>query len=96
VTIDGVPLFVNRVQIRKGDITQLVYYWFQEQGRVITNEYLVKWYLFWDALTRRRTDGALVRLTILVPPGENIAEADEKLTSFIKEVSGHLGEFIPR
>ena len=28
---------------------------------VMTNDYLVKWYLFQDALTRNRTDGALVR-----------------------------------
>ncbi|HED12059.1 MAG TPA: VPLPA-CTERM-specific exosortase XrtD [Gammaproteobacteria bacterium] len=95
VVIDGAPLFVNRVEIRKGDVSQLVYYWFQEQGRVITNEYLVKWYLFWDAITKRRTDGALVRLTVFVPPGENVAEAEEQLASFVRDVSGHLGRFIP-
>jgi UDP-N-acetylmuramyl pentapeptide phosphotransferase/UDP-N-acetylglucosamine-1-phosphate transferase len=36
---------------------------------VITDEFAVKWYLFWDALTRHRTDGSLMRLiTPLVPP----------------------------
>src|SRR5438034_8174067 len=38
----------------------LVYYWFQQRGRDMTNEYLVKWYLFWDSLTRSRSDGAMV------------------------------------
>ena len=60
-------LRVNRALIELGNQRQLVYYWFQQRGRVITNEYQVKWYLFWDALTRNRTDGALVRL--IVPVG---------------------------
>src|SRR5262249_5125643 len=57
---------VNRASIELGNQKQLVYYWFQQRGRAITNEYAVKWYIFWDALTRNRTDGALVRLTVPV------------------------------
>jgi len=57
----GAPLRVNRAVIQQGAERQLVYYWFQERGRDITNEYLVKWYLFADSLTRNRSDGALVR-----------------------------------
>jgi len=98
--IDGVfvnnkPLLVNRVLIKKGDYTQLVYYWFQQRGRIITNEYMVKWYLFWDALTRNRTDGALVRLTALIGPGEDVADADARLTSFAKDVAPVLDDYIP-
>ncbi len=66
---NGTPLKVNRVVIQQGSTRQLVYYWFQQRGRDITNEYLVKWYLFWDSLTRRRTDGALVRVITPIPPG---------------------------
>ena len=69
ITVQGSPLAVNRVQIAKGDHRQLVYYWFQQRGRVVTNEYLVKWYLLWDALTKNRTDGALVRLVVNVGEG---------------------------
>ena len=61
VTPDGTPLPVNRVIIGLGDDRQLVYYWFAQRGRMLTNEYVVKWYIFWDALTRNRTDGALVQ-----------------------------------
>ena len=64
--IDGRPLRVNRTLIALGGQRQLVYYWFQQRGRVITNEFVVKWYLFWDAITRHRTDGALVRLITAV------------------------------
>jgi len=91
----GAPLRVNRLVIQKGDVKQLVYYWFQQRGRVITNEYMVKWYLFWDALTRNRTDGALVRLTTMIPPGGDVAAADKQLAEFTGEVVGKLKEYIP-
>jgi len=95
VFVAGKPLQVNRTLIQLGEVKQLVYYWFQQRGRVVTNEYLVKWFLFWDALTRQRTDGALVRLTALVRPGQEVAEADHLLQKFVGDVSSELGKFIP-
>ena len=95
VRVGGAPLRVNRVEIHKGEYKQLVYYWFQQRGRVITNEYLVKWFLFWDALTKNRTDGALVRLTTLVQPGEDVALADARLRDFAVAVAGRLEGYVP-
>jgi exosortase D (VPLPA-CTERM-specific) len=91
----GQPLRVNRVLIQRGESKQLVYYWFQQRGRIITNEYLVKWYLFWDALTRNRTDGALVRLVTYVGPGQSVEQADRELIAFAASVSGPLEKYIP-
>ena len=93
--VSEVPLRVNRAVIQKGESRTLVYYWFQQRGRVITNEYLVKWYLFWDALTRNRTDGALVRLTTSVNLGADLPEADRELTEFAMSIAGRLPEYIP-
>ncbi|MEW6331948.1 MAG: VPLPA-CTERM-specific exosortase XrtD, partial [Pseudomonadota bacterium] len=90
----GKPFLVNRVVIRKGEYTQLVYYWFQQRGRDLTNEYLVKWYLFWDALTRNRTDGALVRLTVFVRPGE-MDGAEQYLSRFARDIGAPLATYIP-
>ena len=95
VQVNGVPLLVNRAVIQKGEHKQLVYYWFQQRGRNLTNEYLVKWYIFWDALTRNRTDGALVRLTAIVNPGEDMANVDKRLTDFAKLVSAPLKSYLP-
>ena len=95
VIVGDAPLRVNRFEIRQGDVKQLVYYWFQGRNRITTNEYMVKWYLFWDALTKQRTDGALVRLTMFVPQGGDINEADVRLVSFLKEIEGILVDFIP-
>lgn len=91
----GEALRVNRALIQMGDERQLVYYWFQQRGRLMTNEYLVKWFLFWDALMRNRTDGALVRLTAPVPPGEDLAAADAALSDFAVSLSQLLPRFIP-
>ena len=35
-----------------------------QRGRNLTNEYAVKWFIFWDSLTRQRTDGALSLYTL--------------------------------
>lgn len=95
IAVNGQPLRVNRALIALGANRQLVYYWFQQRGRVITNEYLVKWYLFWDSLTRRRTDGALVRLTVPLAEGEAPEQADRQLADFAREAMPRLRAHIP-
>lgn len=95
IQVGDALLNVNRVVIQKGEYKQLVYYWFQQRGRILTNEYFVKWFIFWDALTRNRTDGALVRLTTTISPGEDIAEADHRLTAFAKLLNEPLKNYLP-
>jgi EpsI family protein len=53
---------------------------------VLTNAWQLKWFNFWDALTRQRTDGALVRLITPVYPNESVEEADKRLTAFTQEI----------
>lgn len=96
ILMAGQPLSANRLLIKKGESGQLVYYWFQQRNRIITNEYLVKWYLFWDALTKNRTDGALVRLTTAVQPGEDLGLAEQRLVSFTKQIQPLMDKYIPR
>jgi EpsI family protein len=75
---------------------QLVYFWFVERGRIQTNEYIVKWYIFWDALTRNRTDGALVRLTTFVPDLAQMDKADERLETFARLLNPKLAYHLPQ
>jgi exosortase D (VPLPA-CTERM-specific) len=95
IDIEGLGKSTNRLLIRKGEYGQLVYYWFDQRGRNITNEYLVKWYLFWDSLTLGRTDGALVRLTTTLQPGEDVAKADKRLIEFAQLIKPALSQYIP-
>jgi exosortase D (VPLPA-CTERM-specific) len=85
---------LNRAVIQKGNDRQLVYYWFWQRGRNITDEYLAKFYLFWDALTRNRTDGALVRLTTLVPAQEDLKKAEQRLLDFLRAMQPEMPRFV--
>ena len=80
---------------RQGESKQLVYYWFQQHGRTLTNEYLVKWYLFYDSLIMNRTDGALIRLVTSVGNTEDIEKADQRLQAFMKQLVPELQGYIP-
>ena len=92
---DARRLTVNRAVIAHGDQRELMYYWFPQRGRDITSDYLLKWYLLWDAMTRDRTDGALVRLIVPLPPGASVAAGDRQLTSFARVFAPLLTEYIP-
>ena len=92
---DGQPLRVNRLVIVRGEIKQLVYYWFQQRGRNIINEYLVKWYLFVDGLTRNRTDGGLVRLSTSVGLDETWEDGDRRLVEFAQQAVPMLYGYVP-
>jgi exosortase D (VPLPA-CTERM-specific) len=95
IMLEGNPIEVNRAVIQKGSSRQLVYYWFQQRGRSITNEYLVKWYLFYDAISMNRTDGSLIRLVTSVGEVEDITLADQRLQTFLKDVVTELPAYIP-
>jgi exosortase D (VPLPA-CTERM-specific) len=88
-------LTVNRGIIRHGTERELVYYWFQQRGRMVTNEYLVKWYILTDAITRNRTDGAMVRVLAPLPAGVNEAQVERDLTRFAAALSGQLSRYVP-
>jgi exosortase D (VPLPA-CTERM-specific) len=95
VSINGQPLRVNRSLVELGDQRELVYYWFQQRGRVITNEFAVKWYLFWDALTEHRTDGAMIRIITPVPSSSSEADADRHLTEFASRMASAITRYVP-
>lgn len=92
---DGRTVSVNQVLIQKEQVRQLVFYWFDQRGRSLTNEYAVKWYLLWDALRLNRTDGALVRLTTPMREGESIETAQARLEDLLREISPRLTDYIP-
>jgi exosortase D (VPLPA-CTERM-specific) len=91
----GQPLRVNRIVIERGRDRQLVYYWFHQRGRNVTNEYMVKWHLFRDAVLLNRTDGAMIRVTTPVFPDQDIEEADETLLAFLAELRPDLTPHLP-
>lgn len=86
---------VNEALIQKNNAKQVVYYWFPQRGRNLTNAYQLKIYGFWDALTRHRTDGALVRLITPLKEGERVEDGENRLQSLMGRLMPVLDEFLP-
>lgn len=91
----GRSMRINRAFMEKSGEKELTYYWFDMRGRTLTNLYQVKLYTFWDALTKHRTDGALVRLITPVYDKETVQEAEARLQEFTREIVPVLREYIP-
>jgi exosortase D (VPLPA-CTERM-specific) len=85
----------NRAIIERNGSKQLVYYWYEERGRSIASEYWSKWYLLSDAITKNRSDGALVRLITAISPGELEHDADKRLMQFMQDVRPNLSAYLP-
>jgi len=94
VLLNGAPVRVNRAVIRKSDATQLVYYWFKQNQRMATRDYVAKWFILADSLLRHRSDGALVRL--ITPISQEAPEAaDERLSAFAAALIPELPRYVP-
>ena len=90
----GNDIVLNRLIITKEGEKQLVYYWIQQQGQTFSNDFLARATLIVDALIKKRTDGALVRLTTPIIGG-NIKESEERLNVFLRELAPKIDRFIP-
>lgn len=86
---------VNRAVIEKGLSRQLVYYWFEQRGTRMTNDFAAKISVLKDSLTRGRTDGALVRFVTTIGPNETEADADARLQGFMAKALEPLPRYIP-
>lgn len=91
----GTPQRVNRSLASKGGSRILTWFWFAQHGRKLTSLPELKVSTFYGAITRHRTDGALVRLSTTLGPHEQGAEADERLRRFLHDMEPTLREFVP-
>lgn len=89
------PVEVNLCLLSKPGQRMVMVYWYQRGERVLLNAYQLKMYVFWDALTRHRTDGALVRMLTPVYPGEGVRGAQRRLLAFAQRIAPVLWEFLP-
>jgi EpsI family protein len=86
---------VNRAVIQQGLSEQLVYYWFEQRGRRITNDFAAKLTVVYDSIMIDRTDGAIVRFITPISPVEPEGAADERLQRMMREALPHIPRFIP-
>ncbi|MGH9873406.1 MAG: exosortase C-terminal domain/associated protein EpsI [Pyrinomonadaceae bacterium] len=98
ITPKGRPAFVaNKYLIQNGDHKELLVYWYQGRGRAVASEYWGKVYTVLDSVRRRRSDGAMVRITTTVNDSEPAAlpAALVAATDLAAASSTILPEFIP-
>jgi EpsI family protein len=86
---------VNRAVIQKGLSKQLVYYWFEQRGKRMTNDYLAKISVVWDSLTMGRSDGAMIRFVTPIQEGETVADADARMQRLMAVALLKLPRFVP-
>jgi EpsI family protein len=77
----------------KGLDRQLYLFWYHGRGRIYASEYWNKIYLILDALTKKRTDGALVRVNN--PIIGSTKDALKTQSDFIRLFLPLLKEYIP-
>ena len=97
LTLDGLPqqpAAAKRLVIAKGELRQLVYYWYQERGRVIADDWRKIVYLFWDRAREHRTDGALIRLTAPIVRGDD-ATAQTALLDLAGRLTVQIPAYVP-
>lgn len=95
VTPGGKTVHFNRLVIQNRDYTQLVYYWYDQRGRKVANEFVMKFWLIYDAITRKRSDGALVRLITPVLESEGMDDADKRLGDMMDRLEAILPAYVP-
>ncbi|HUY68714.1 MAG TPA: VPLPA-CTERM-specific exosortase XrtD, partial [Alphaproteobacteria bacterium] len=91
----GAKVALTRLLIRRGDAAAIVYYWFDERGRDMTETIAAKWYLLRDSILMNRSDGAVIRLIAPLAPGESAAAAGRRIDGFLAAVYPKIGAFIP-
>jgi EpsI family protein len=71
---DGSPSFqANRYVIESGSSKSVMVYWYQGRGRRMASEYWGKVYTVLDSVSMRRSDAAMVRITVPVAGSEAAA-----------------------
>src|SRR5215470_16274178 len=90
---DGTSFAANKYVIQNGDYKSLMIYWYQGRGRAVASEYWGKVYTVIDSVRLRRSDGALVRVT--VPVGDSEDAALKVAMDLSTRTTAALSEFVP-
>ena len=81
--------------MEKNGQKMISYHFFLQRGRVIISPWVNKFYLITDAITRGRTDGALVRLEAPIPKGCSIDSTRNAMDQFLKAIWKILPKYVP-
>jgi EpsI family protein len=86
---------INRYVVSRGSEKSVVLYWYQSHGKVIASEFAGKFWLVLDAIRYRRSDTALVRVTVPVR-GHSETDALQNATAFVQAIFPSIERHLPR
>lgn len=90
---NGGSFKANLYIIENGTYKDVMIYWYQGRGHREASEYRDKLNTIWDSVTRRRTDGAFVR--VMTDVGSDEAAATAAAQQLAAQLAAALGPFIP-
>ncbi|HEU4711575.1 MAG TPA: EpsI family protein [Pyrinomonadaceae bacterium] len=90
---DGTSFAANKYVIENGEYKSLMIYWYQGRGRTVASEYWGKVYTVIDSVRLRRSDGAMVRVTVPFDDSEDAAL--QAATDLANKTTAALAEFVP-
>jgi len=90
------PFPANRYIVAKQDARALVLYWYWAHDRGQASEYWVKYFLIRDSIKLNRSDGALIRIILVMRPGESGLAAEQRALPFTNLVLPLMNDYIPR
>jgi EpsI family protein len=76
------PITINRYVVQHGDERSVSLYWYQSRGRVVAGEMAAKFWLVADSIRYRRSDTALIRVT--VPVRRSVDDAVATAVEFVR------------
>ena len=92
-TPEGTTFQANQYVIQNGNQRAAMIYWYQGRGRRVASEYWGKVYTVIDSVRLRRSDAAMVRVTVPIGGSEQVSlDAAAELAG---KASGELTDFVP-
>ncbi len=92
-TPGGKTFTANRYRIENGIYNEVMIYWYQGRGRIEQSEYRDKFNTIYDSITRRRSDGAFVR--VMTSVGNDEKSATQTAVDLSAQLADKLGEYVP-
>jgi len=90
---NGKSFVANKYVVKNGNIRELMIYWYQGRGRAVASEYWGKIYTVLDSVRLRRSDAAMVRVTVAITASDTAAL--ESARDFAAVTSEVLPQFVP-
>lgn len=94
-TLDAPGQVINEYMIEKDGAQMLALYWYHGRGRVVASEYWGRLYTLADAVSRGRTDGALIRVIVPLSAQQTQEQARQAGLAFAQSLLPLLPGFIP-